>query len=169
MDVHYSSKTSEWYTPPDILELVTRVLGTISLDPCSNSHDAPNVPAARHFTREDDGLAQSWQTDTLFMNPPYGSEIGAWVEKLAGEYEARQVRAAIALLPARTDTAWFRRLRDYPRCFVAGRLKFVSPDSGEVNPAPFPSMLVYLGPAPERFAQVFAAIGDIFVRWHVED
>jgi phage N-6-adenine-methyltransferase len=165
MGVHYSSKSSEWYTPPDLLERVITVLGPIELDPCSNSHDAPNVPAQRHFTREDDGLAQSWASAALFMNPPYGSEIGPWVEKLAADYEEHHVGAAIALLPARTDTAWFRRLSAYPRCFIFGRLKFVSPESGEENPAPFPSMAVYLGPDAGAFQRAFAEIGDVFIRW----
>lgn len=162
--VHFSSESDEWYTPADVLARVIRVLGSIELDPCSNSHEAPNVPAMRHFTRADDGLAQEWRANTMFMNPPYGRGIDAWIEKLCDAFEAGDIQAAIALVPARTDTQWFQRLRDYPRCFVTGRLAFNSPD-GRKGSSPFPSALVYLGPNPAEFAHAFASLGDIFIRW----
>jgi hypothetical protein len=78
----FSSASVEWYTPPDIVERVIGVLGTIDLDPCSNSREAPNVPAHQHFTVDDDGLAKTWR-GTVFMNPPYGRMIGVWVEKFS--------------------------------------------------------------------------------------
>jgi len=100
--VHFSSASDEWLTPPHIIARVVQVLGAIDLDPCSNDHGAPNVPAARHFTAADDGLAQPW-VGRVFMNSPYGRSIGRWVDKLVGEYEAGRVTQAIALLPARTQ------------------------------------------------------------------
>lgn len=71
----------------------------------------------------------------LWMNPPYGREIGKWVKK-ASESKA----TVVCLLPARTDTRWFH---DYiygkaEIRFVRGRLKF----GGSKNSAPFPSMVV---------------------------
>jgi len=80
--------------------------GEIDLDPCSNSHEEPNVPAKTHFTREDDGLAQDWH-GRVYMNPPYGYEIAEWVDRLCQQYEQGSVIEAITLVPARTDTAWF--------------------------------------------------------------
>jgi len=70
------------------------------------------------------------------------------------------VREAIALVPARTDTVWFRRMAGCPRMFIWGRLRF----SGQENSAPFPSMLVYFGQDLERFKMIFADIGDVYVR-----
>jgi phage N-6-adenine-methyltransferase len=159
MKVHYSSDEVDWHTPPEVIEAVVNVLGTIDLDPCSNTGHA-NVPAAQHFTTENDGLAQSW-TGKVYMNPPYGKGIGAWVEKLAESHETGDVPEAIALLPARTDTVWLRRLRDYPRCFVSGRLKFSNADQG----APFPSVAVYLGKDVDLFTAAFAPLGDTYVRY----
>jgi hypothetical protein len=49
MSVHFSSETPEHYTPAEIINLVVAVLGGIDLDPCSNSHDNPNVPAAAQY------------------------------------------------------------------------------------------------------------------------
>jgi len=119
--IHYSSESPEWYTPPQIIEAVLQLFGEIDLDPCSN--EAPhNVPARQHFTNADDGLSKAW-SGKIYMNPPYGDEIGKWTEKLRAEYEAGRVSEAIALIPGRIDTAWFRALRGDRRCEVAGRLK----------------------------------------------
>jgi DNA polymerase-1 len=152
-----SSASEEWYTPPEILQAVQACLGPIELDPCSNSPTAPNVPAARHYTTVDDGLAREWSAATVFLNPPYGRVIAAWVAKLLAEYAAGRVREAITLVPARTDTAWFRPLFAHPVCYVRGRLKF----SGSPNAAPFPSALVYLGANPERFRQAVLHLGTV--------
>ncbi len=156
--VHFSSETPEWYTPADLLDLVVQAFGVIDLDPCSNSGE-PNVPATMHYTVADNGLAQAWH-GRVFMNPPYGREIVEWIEKLVEEYRAGRVTQGIALVPARTDTAWFRMLRDFPRCFISGRLRFNGSDTG----APFPSMVVYLGHDITGFAGAFSRIGDIFTR-----
>ncbi|MFA7386055.1 MAG: DNA N-6-adenine-methyltransferase [Thiohalobacteraceae bacterium] len=164
MDVHYSSESPEWYTPADIIERVVTAMTGIDLDPCSNSHETPHVPAAMHYTKEDDGLAQEWEGKT-FLNPPYGREIAQWVEKLVSEHKAGRVTQAIALVPARTDTAWFAAMRDFPRCFITGRLTFIKPDEGEADPAPFPSCAIYIGDEIDRFAAAFADIGDIYVRY----
>lgn len=143
MDVHYSSATPEWHTPPHILSRVIEVFGAIDLDPCSNSHETPNVSAAMHYTFEDNGLHQQWY-GRVYMNPPYGDEIGEWVGRLAQAYETKEITAGIALLPARTDTVWFRKFKDHPRCFLWGRLKF----SGAENSAPYRFIDGYLWHSP---------------------
>lgn len=158
MDVHYSSNTPEWYTPDHILGRVCEVFGEIDLDPCSNSHTDPHVSADHYFTEADDGLSCRW-FGNVYMNPPYGDVISDWVDKAATSYETGDINAAILLVPARTDTQWFRRLRSFPRCFVWGRLKF----SGSTNSAPFPSMVVYLGEDIQSFTRAFDDIGDIYV------
>jgi phage N-6-adenine-methyltransferase len=158
MQVHYSSESEQWNTPQLIIDRVLKVMRTIELDPCSNSHDNPNIPAQCVYTEEDNGLSHAW-FGTVYMNPPYGDVIKEWVEKLASDYEDGHLQEAIALLPARTDTQWFRRLRDYPRCFVWGRLRF----SDATNSAPFPSMVVYLGENVETFTDIFSDIGDVYI------
>jgi hypothetical protein len=158
LDVHFSSETAEWNTPAEIIERVLAVFGgRIDLDPCSNSTTKPNVPAAKHFTLKEDGLWHVWK-GRVYMNPPYGQDIGRWVERLCTQYEAGGVVEAIALVPARTDTEWFERFREYCRCFLRGRLRF----SGHENTAPFPSMVVYLGTRAGRFARVFGRLGDVY-------
>jgi DNA N-6-adenine-methyltransferase Dam len=156
--VHFSSASSDWRTPPEIIERTQQALGNIDLDPCSP--EIPTVPATHTYTREHDGLRFDW-CGKVYMNPPYGREIGVWVEKLTTEYRKGRTKEAIALVPARVDTEWFRMLRDFAVCFVNGRLKF----SGNDNSAPFPSAAVYLGTNISTFSDAFAEIGDIWVRW----
>ena len=148
------------YTPRHIIDLVLACLGEIDLDPCSNSYHLPNIPAREHFTKEDDGLAHPWR-GRIFMHPP-GNAVKDWVEKLCSEFESGNVAEALALVASRTDTQWFRRLRQYPRCFISGRLKF----SGAEMNATFPSVVFYLGRGQEgfqRFVEAFNRLGDIFI------
>jgi phage N-6-adenine-methyltransferase len=161
MAVHHSSETPEHYTPQNIIDAVIECMGEIDLDPCSNSKDNPNVPAVNHYTKEDDGLDQEW-FGRVYMNPPYGREISQWVEKLCEEHKAGRVTEAIALVPSRTDTQWWTRLRDYPVCFVIGRLQFLGMGGGD--PAPFPSAVFYLGEHIDKFFYVFEQFGDIWQR-----
>lgn len=76
---------------------------------------------------------------SVFCNPPYGREIGKWVEK-AYRTNQEQGNLVVMLLPARTDTKWFHEFI-YQKAevrFVRGRLKF----GDSKNSAPFPSMVV---------------------------
>jgi hypothetical protein len=132
-------------------------MGHIDLDPCSNSHESPNVPAKYYYTKEMDGLSLDW-FGNVYMNPPYGREIIVWVDYLVDQLRKGNIKQAIALLPARTDTKWFQRLSDYPVCFVNGRLKF----GDATNSAPFPSAIFALGISSNKFAQHFEHIGRIY-------
>lgn len=155
----FTSATPEWYTPHHIIDRVIELFGEIDLDPCSNAKDdAANVPALNHYTVDDDGLAQPW-LGRVYMNPPYGDEIGPWVARLVQAYQSEEITDAVALLPGRTDTAWFQPLFAYPICFVRGRLKF----SGSDNSATFPSVIVYLGIDLDLFKDCFEGVGSIML------
>jgi hypothetical protein len=152
-----TSRNQSERTPDLIIERAIRTMGAIDLDPCAESALDPNVPAAAHFTLEDDGLAQDWY-GRIYMNPPYGRQIGHWVAKLVAEFEAGRVQQAVALLPARTDTRWMTLLREYPRCYIRGRLKF----KGHSAAAPFPSAVVFVGSGHRSFISSFNDIGDVY-------
>jgi len=157
------SKVVAWNTPSAIVDEVEEMLGEIDVDPASNSKDTPNVPATMLYTEDDDGLSQLWK-GRVFLNPPYGREIGEWIVKLVQEYEDGNVEEAIALVPGRTDTQWFRALFNYPLCFISGRVRY----SNGAGAAPFPSVLVYMGTRIEDFISVFKHHGPIMKRMSYE-
>lgn len=68
----------EWYTPPWLF----RALGIeFSLDVCAPLDQTYSaVPADKHLTIEDDGLAQHWH-GTVWCNPPY-SKPEPWARRL---------------------------------------------------------------------------------------
>lgn len=106
------------------------------LDPCA---DAKNHKCPLYYTKEEDGLKQDWSKYRTYVNPPYGREIGKWIEK-AYETNKKYGNLIVMLLPARTDTRWFHSFV-YGKAeieFIKGRLKF----GNSKNSAPFPSMLV---------------------------
>jgi site-specific DNA-methyltransferase (adenine-specific) len=134
--VHFSSASAEWETPGDLFNELDRIFGGFTLDPCATPQ---NAKCARFFTRADDGLAQDW-TGKVFMNPPYGREIGKWVRK--AWTESLSGALVVCLLPARVDTRWWHEYAKKGHVyFLRGRLKFGS----SVNSAPFPSVLVTFG------------------------
>ena len=132
--IMFSSKTDQWATPQDFFDKLDAEFH-FTLDPCADEH---NHKCPKYFTKEQDGLKQSWQGETVFCNPPYGSEIKKWVEK--SHNESQNGSTVVMLIPARTDTSYFH---DYiygkaEIRFIRGRLKFGNSN----NSAPFPSMVV---------------------------
>ena len=128
-----SSNTDEWSTPQDLFDKLNATFH-FTLDPCATPE---NAKCAKFYTKEQDGLKQDWGGDVIWCNPPYGREIGKWIQKCA---EHRGV--AVMLIPARTDTRWWHsyidKNPDAHVYFVKGRLRF----GNAKNCAPFPSALV---------------------------
>lgn len=54
--VMFSSKTDQWATPPEFFEALDKEFH-FDLDPCA---DETNHKCERYFTKEQDGLKQSW-------------------------------------------------------------------------------------------------------------
>lgn len=130
-DVMFSSKTCMWETPQDFFDKLNDKYH-FEIDVCAIPE---NAKCTEYFTPEIDGLKQNWGGHRCWCNPPYGREIGKWVEKAA-----KSKALTVMLLPARTDTKWFHD-HIYGKAdvrFVKGRLKF----GGCANSAPFPSMVV---------------------------
>lgn len=141
----FTSDTAEWATPQDFFDELDREF-EFDLDPCCTEE---NAKCRRYYTKEDDGLNQPW-FGLVFMNPPYGREIGKWVAKAASE--AKNGALVVCLLPARTDTRWWHDhiwddKNHRPRAgvqvrLIKGRLKF----GGSKNSAPFPSAVIVFNP-----------------------
>jgi hypothetical protein len=71
-----SSDSVEWATPQDLFDELNAEFH-FTLDACANEL---NHKVANYYTIEQDGLAQEW-VGTVWMNPPYGRVIGAWMRK----------------------------------------------------------------------------------------
>ncbi|MCY1363126.1 phage N-6-adenine-methyltransferase [compost metagenome] len=129
----------EWLTPPEIL----RALGGFDLDPCApHAARRPWEMAARHYSLEDNGLAQPWD-GRVWLNPPYGRETARWLDRLADHGDG------VALIFARTETDMFFRHvwgRADAVLFLRGRLHFHHADGKRAGAnAGAPSCLVAYG------------------------
>jgi phage N-6-adenine-methyltransferase len=169
-NVHFSSKSQDWWTPAGVLDPVIAVLGEIDIDPCAND-GPPNVPARQHFTEADDGLAQEWH-GKVYLNPPY-KKAAAWIAKLTAEIDAGHVTEAIVLVANRTGSDWYADLTNAARvkCELDGRLTFIDGRTGEPakNTAPFPSVVFYLAREyadddRDRFRRAFDQHGAVWER-----
>jgi len=135
-----TSDSVEWETPPDFYALLDKTFH-FTLDPCCREDTAL---CATFFTMKEDGLAQSWEGHTVFMNPPYGRLLTAtWVEKAYRE-ALHHGTVVVALIPARTDTVWWHEYVMHARevRLVRGRLKFYSGGLPQAAGATFPSAVV---------------------------
>ena len=120
LEVHFTNKSNEWETPRSLFKELDDEFN-FTIDVCATKESAK---CERFYTKQTNGLAQSWENEVAFMNPPYGREIGAWVEK--AYRESLNGAVVVCLIPARTDTRYWH---DYifPNAeirFLKGRVKF---------------------------------------------
>jgi phage N-6-adenine-methyltransferase len=153
----------EWYTPRHIVERAIAFFGEIDLDPCSNSHEAPNVPAHRLFTAQDDGLTLSWKGDRpqrVWLNPPY-SENRKWANKVVSEWGEGNIEEILILVPNRLGVQWFETYMAIGPIVapLRGRLTFGDATSA----APFESILIYGGDRMEDFRSAFGDLVTCFL------
>jgi site-specific DNA-methyltransferase (adenine-specific) len=133
-----SSKDMTWATPDEWFEYLDLEFD-FTLDPCCEHETAK---CAKHYTKIEDGLLQSWQDERVFMNPPYGREIVQWMRKA---YEEARDNGALVVcfVPARVDTEWWHRFAVKGEVrFPKGRVTF----AGATAPAPFPIAVVIFRP-----------------------
>lgn len=134
-EVLLSSKSTNWSTPQDLFDELDAEF-FFDLDPCASDE---NHKCPRYYTEDEDGLSMSW-TGRIFMNPPYGTGMSAWIQRAhKAVYEEQTAELVVLLLPARTDTIWFHRycVKREIR-FIKGRLRF----GDAKNTSTFPSIVV---------------------------
>ncbi len=121
-------------TPADDFEGWNRRFN-FTLDVAAASH---NAKCSRYFTRDDDGLEQSWAGERVWCNPPF-SDLTAWVNKAWAEWRStNRPELIVMLLPAnRAEQGWWqeqvepfrdRLLSPLRTEFLPGRIRFVFPD-----------------------------------------
>lgn len=132
LEVHFSSRSAEWSTPDDLFAELNEIFH-FDLDACATP---ANAKCKRYFTPKQDALRQLWRGN-VWMNPPYGRQIEAFVRK--AYQSAEQGANVVCLVPSRTDTRWWHRYAKHGQViFLRGRLKF----GGARHAAPFPSAIV---------------------------
>lgn len=73
----WESNTDMWATPQGFYDELNKEFN-FTLDPCATHQ---NAKCEKYYTIEDDGLSKDWNGETVFCNPPYGRQIGPWVQK----------------------------------------------------------------------------------------
>lgn len=91
----FTSKTNEWATPQAFFDELDKEFN-FTLDPCATPQ---NAKCARYFTKEIDGLSQSWYGEIVFCNPPYGRDLSKWVAKAYTETLSGGQRLLLCLSP----------------------------------------------------------------------
>ena len=133
--------TVEWLTPQFVMDFANQAYGTHTLDAAATDE---NHLCQYWYTEEDDALTRPWNGN-VWLNAPYGRQLGKWIDKAISEILAGNAHGVTLLLPARMDTIWMHKLLKHGQefWFIQGRLKygrFVG--DTEANSAPFPSVVV---------------------------
>lgn len=135
-------------TPQQFFDRLNAVFGPFTLDPCAEPSTAK---CEKYFTEEDDGSAQDWSQDIVFMNPPFGRHEKAckqvckkkrcverghhitediagtedWVQK--AWTESLKGATVVGILPSSVGTKWFHNyvLRASQLILVEGRVSYI--------------------------------------------
>ena len=164
--VKHNSGENEWYTPPEYIEAVKAVMGTIDLDPASSDKANCIVEASTYFTKEEDALKKMW-FGRIFLNPPYSQPlIKQFSDKLCSSINNSEIKEAIVLVNNATDTTWFQNMaqRASAICFTNKRIRFLDPEGNLGAPLQGQAVL-YWGHDIEKFRLIFHYFG--FVMQHV--
>jgi hypothetical protein len=102
----------------------------------------------QHFTVKEDGLAQRWAAESVFVNPPYSRGlIQKWVVMFFSQYACGNFQRGWLLLPNDTDTTWFRGIWKQADAvvFLYGRVQFEAGAGQVVSSNRGGSVLAYVG------------------------
>lgn len=138
-----SRASDEYGTPLDFYNWLDGIF-QFTLDPCTTALFAK---CAKYYTKEDDGLAQSWKGERVFVNPPY-SQNYKWMQKAFTEWKENNT-LVVVLVPSRTDVRWYHDFCHGKATFIwhiKGRIQFIGGKSG----ATFPSAVIGYLPRFEK-------------------
>lgn len=186
--INQTSGEVEYYTPPEILDAVRSVFGgVIDLDPASSDAADKIVKARCYMTVNENSINMSWGADSVFLNFPFGRPEpacvsgcdkkhvhhnydlhgnSAWVNKLCAEFKAANFEEACCLCYAATSEKWFKPLLAHPQCFLYGRTNYLLPDGTVKKGVTKGSVVTYLGPNINKFAQSFKHLGAVKIPYH---
>jgi len=165
-----NTKSQDWGTPPKYVKAVKEVFGgVIHLDPCSSKYSIVNAEV-EYMLPENDGLKDSWDFPTIYVNPPYGlnktnnTTIKHWLARCVmahREYGSE----VIALVPVATNTAHWKKYvfgNATAICFLYDtRLKFLENGKNGGKGAPMACAMIYWGHKYDKFYDVFIEHGAV--------
>jgi hypothetical protein len=165
-----TSLSQHWCTPPKYVRAIREFFsGRIELDPCSNKHSI--VKAQVEYCLPDtDGLRESWDYCTIFVNPPYGADrkrgttIRDWLRRCA-EANAKHGSEVLALVPVAVNTRHWKLYVWGAATAIAflydTRLRFLVNGRDGGKGAPMACAMLYWGTQYERFESVFLRFGAV--------
>ncbi|MEI6435725.1 MAG: DNA N-6-adenine-methyltransferase [Bacteroidota bacterium] len=162
--------SQSWGTPHKYVKAVKEVFrGNIDLDPCSNEYSVVHA-TTEYRLPEHDGLKESWDFPTIYINPPYGIDkergttIKNWLARCAHANEHYNSKI-LALVPIAANTAhWKKYVFTKARaiCFLYDtRLRFLENGKDSGKGAPMACAMVYWGNNYHDFYNVFIEHGAV--------
>jgi hypothetical protein len=162
--------SQSWGTPLKYVNAVKEVFGgEIFLDPCSNEYSVVNA-INEYSLPNHDGLKESWNYPTIYVNPPYGidkerrTRIKDWLDRCVHahlEYNSE----VLALIPVATNTAhWKKNIFTKAKsiCFLYDtRLRFLQNGQDIGKGAPMACAMIYWGNNQPKFHEVFIKYGAV--------
>lgn len=138
-------------TPDDLFNAVNSIFN-FNLDAAATSE---NAKCSKYFTKEDNGLIQSWSGKRVWLNPPYNKElirkgikgIYNWLEKVCEERSRTEI--IVVLCPIDPSTAWSKKFIQQANYFwpLPHRVKFVGTPGGINCPI---ALHIFLPTSPEK-------------------
>ncbi len=162
--------SQEWGTPEKYVDAVRKFFGgQIDLDPCSNEYSIVHAKTEYQLPVHD-GLHESWNFYTIYVNPPYGidkehgTSIKHWLRKCAAAHHEFHSEV-LALVPVATNTGHWKNFvfgQATGVCFLYDtRLKFLVNGKNGGKGAPMSCAMVYWGKSFDRFFSVFCPFGAV--------
>lgn len=166
---HRNSDSSDDYaTPTWLWRKLAHPLEGFDVDPASGAESTPI--AETRYTKEDDGLSQSWHGD-VWLNPPFGDRPSTgkggrerWLEKARQEANRPEVRTVTVLLPVDTSTRWFHEhVVEAPvLCLMDGRIEFEGEKPEDTGNTSFATCLAVYGDPPKELVETLEDLGAVF-------
>lgn len=157
----HSKKEIRWGTPSDIIERARRVMGEISLDPCSSVQFNETVKANKFYSLDDrgeNGLELPWFGSVL-CNPP-GGLVRAFWRKLHSEPVKQFVWIGFSLeqLALLADEKYYPL--DFSWCIPRKRVKFIRHDGYNGSPT-HSNYIVANVDNIDKFVEEFSPLGRV--------
>ena len=162
--------SQEWGTPEKYVNAIREFFdGHIDLDPCSNKYSIVDAKTEYQLPKHD-GLRESWDFSTIYVNPPYGldknhgTSIKNWLLKCAMAHQQFKSEV-LALVPVATNTGHWKNYvfsKATAICFLYDtRLKFLVNGKNGGKGATMSCAMIYWGKNFDRFLSIFSKFGAV--------